>query len=286
MTILALKNMIFYPYIFLMGSFVGSFLNVCIYRIPVGRKIYDGRSRCKCGQVVAWRDLVPVLSWLLLRGKTRCCQRPLSARYAIVETLTACLFLAYFLKESSLLFIPGTLLISLLIVISWIDWDHLMIPDSVNLGGLLLGLGCSILFPSLHLISPDRFPFPGIQSLGLSLLGAVIGSSVLLWIAIIAEFLLDKEAVGFGDVKLMGLMGSFLGWQGALFALFSGAMIGSVLLFPFMLLPKSSTLHIGRGKTVPFGPMLAAGALSYLFLDHARIKITLSQTLNLLYQAP
>lgn len=256
---------------FCIGAVVGSFLNVCIYRIPAGKSIIRPGSTCACGKPIAWRDNIPILSWFILRGRARCCGRPYSFRYPFVEALTGFLFLGAWLAYPPLLALLLMLFISLLICASFIDLDHMEIPDRFSMGAALLGFVLSVFFPSLH-GHVESAPIINSMRAGLdSALGLLVGSGIILWIAIVAEKVLAKEAMGFGDVKLMGGIGAFLGWQGAVFAIFGGAVIGSIALALVMLaqnlfprkLAKSGQQKAGFGQQTPFGPMLAAGAVLY-----------------------
>ena len=295
----------FFPtLVFVVGACVGSFLNVCIYRIPVGGSVVSPGSQCSCGKPIAWYDNIPILSWFILRGRARCCGNRFSIRYPAVEGLTAVLFfLCWYLLEP----IPalgGMIFGSMMIAAGFIDIDHMIIPDRFSTGGFISGMVFSSTFPSLHGFSGDLFVADSLRSLITSIEGAFIGSALVLWTALLAELVLKKEAMGFGDVKLMGAIGVFCGWQGAVFALFGGAVIGSagVLLYsPFHLLrnrgslERSDSKEVGSfndesvneelekekdrrregeestqliGRHVPFGPMLAAAGLIYFLFLH------------------
>jgi leader peptidase (prepilin peptidase)/N-methyltransferase len=269
---------------FVVGAAIGSFLNVVIYRVPAEKSIVRPGSHCACGAPIAWHDNIPILSWLLLRGRARCCGRPFSLRYPFVELLTALLFL-----ECWRLFPPdkagcGMVFISILVCATFIDLDHFIIPDVFTIGGALAGLVLSALVPALHGQSGDLFIVESLRSGVIALQGLLIGSGLVLWIALIAETLLKKEAMGFGDVKFIGMIGAFCGWRGTIFSLFGGAVVGTVWfilalvwqkLFPARktALPAESPdaegqpASLGFGVHVPFGPMLAiAAALYFLWL--------------------
>jgi leader peptidase (prepilin peptidase)/N-methyltransferase len=267
---------------FIFGACIGSFLNVCIYRLPKSESVVTPGSHCGCGQPIAWHDNVPILSWLFLRGRARCCGRAFSVRYPAIELLTALLFLA-----CAVLFPPGKalagmVLVAIVICAVFIDHDHMIIPDAFTIGGGVVGVGVSLLLPGLH----DQFhEFYLLASLraGLdSLLGLLVGSGLVLWIALIAEALLKKEAMGFGDVKFLGALGAFVGWQGAVFSMFGGAIIGCIWFAGALLWQKAfgkaaagarletpdgqATDQIGLGVHVSFGPMLGVAALLYFFV--------------------
>ena len=269
----------------LFGAMVGSFLNVCIYRIPADQSIVTPGSHCACGQPIAWYDNIPVLSWFILRGKARCCGRPYSFRYAFVELLTAALFLACWLLFPPAKAACGMGFVSVLIAATFIDLDHMIIPDVFTLGAGLVGVLLSFLVPVLHGFHGDIYLIDSLRSGTAALLGLLVGSGLVVWIALLAEMALKKEAMGFGDVKFVGMIGAFCGWQGAVFAVFGGAIVGTMW-FVFALLwqkvsgrasaiappsetPDGEPAALGFGMHVPFGPMLAiAGLLYFLFFSH------------------
>ncbi|TVR50953.1 MAG: prepilin peptidase [Puniceicoccaceae bacterium] len=273
---------------FVFGAITGSFLNVCIYRIPAGRSVITPGSRCSCGRPIAWYDNLPILSWFLLRGQARCCGAPFSFRYPFIEALTGALFLACWLVWPPGPALVGMVFCSILVCATFIDLDHMIIPDRFTIGAAVVGVGLSLLVPGLHLAETIGAPFDQLRSLRESILGLMVGSAVVLWIGLLAEVVLRREAMGFGDVKFLGAIGAFTGWQGALFALFGGAVLGTlavaVVLFyrgvtgrkPAPAPPPGAenapasgadAEPAPTGRETPFGPMLAAGALVYfLFL--------------------
>ncbi len=274
----------FATFVFIFGSLVGSFLNVCIYRIPVGKSVITPGSACACGQPIKWFDNIPILSWFILRGRARCCSAPYSFRYPFVEILTASLFLAAWIQHPHAKAACLFLLIALLICATFIDFDHMEIPDRFSIGTGILGVLLSGLVPSLHGIDEPLFALASIKSAFESLIGLMIGSGLILWIALVAEKVLRKEAMGFGDVKLLGGIGAFLGWQGAVFSLFGGAVIGTVGVLIWSV-AKTLTRTKGQeteenegliGREMPFGPMLAAGALLYALAFHDQVDQYLS----------
>ena len=277
----------FFPaVVFLVGACIGSFLNVVIYRVPKGESIVRPGSHCACGAPIAWHDNIPILSWLLLRGQARCCGRAFSIRYPFVELLTALAFLACWLHFPPAKAAAGMLFLAALIAATFIDLDHLIIPDVFSIGLAVAGVLLSLLVPALHVRPGDLFIVDSIRSAVASVQGLLIGSGIVLWIALLAEAVLKKEAMGFGDVKFVGAIGAFTGWHGAVFAVFGGAVVGTgwfvvALLWqklagsPSPVAPKSETpagepAPLGFGVHVPFGPMLAiAGALYFLFFHTA-----------------
>src|SRR4051812_12989285 len=213
---------------FLLGACVGSFLNVVIYRLPKEESIVTPGSHCACGQPIKWHDNIPILSWIMLRGRARCCGRAFSFRYPFVELLTGLLFVVCWLKFTPLVALCGWIFLSCLVAATFIDLDHMIIPDVFTIGLGVLGVLLSCFIPALHTVRGEIFMLDGLHSAVASLQGLLIGSGLVLWIALIAETLLRKEAMGFGDVKFVGAIGAFCGWQGAGFTVFGGAVVGTV----------------------------------------------------------
>jgi leader peptidase (prepilin peptidase)/N-methyltransferase len=275
----------FFPaVVFVLGACIGSFLNVVIYRLPASLSVVRPGSRCACGTAIAWHDNIPIISWFVLRGRARCCGRAYSFRYPFVELLTAAVFLACWLFFPPAKALCGMLFMSVLISALFIDLDHFIIPDVFTIGAGMAGVFLSFVVPALHDQSSGFFLADSLRSGIASLQGLLLGSGVVLWIAVLAEAVLKKEAMGFGDVKFVGAIGAFCGWQGAVFSLFGGAMIGTIWFAIAMLwqklagrpapvAPKSETPEgeaapLGFGVHVPFGPMLAiAGGLYFLFFQ-------------------
>lgn len=269
-----------YPWFFsglvaLFGACVGSFLNVVIYRVPAGRSVVYPGSACACGKPIAWYDNLPVLSWCLLGGRSRCCKTRFSIRYPLIEAITALLFWAAWLNYAPLVAVAMFVFIGLLVPAAMIDWDTMEIPDVFSIGGFVIGMMVSVLVPSLHVQSVGLYPLDAMQSFIQCLLGGFVGSGLILWLALISEVILRKETMGFGDVKLLGAIGTFLGWQGAVFSLFGGAVFGTLLLVP-ILLSKKRSLKVREagddseeeGSRIPFGPALVIGALFYALVLH------------------
>lgn len=290
--------------VFVFGACIGSFLNVCILRVPAGVSIVRPGSRCPaCGAPVARRDNIPILGWLLLRGRARCCGARISARYPFVETLTAALFLACWLAfapAAPAKALCGMVFASALVCAAFIDIDHLMIPDAFTIGLACAGVVLSCAAPSLHGQTHDVFVIAAARSGALSVLGLLVGSAVLLWIALLAETLLRKEAMGFGDVTFLGAIGAFCGWQGAIVAIFGGAILGSAwfaLAFargklfrkktparaPDATAENAPAEELGLHSRVPYGPMLAAGALVYFLFLHRWIDPHFAELIRVLW---
>jgi leader peptidase (prepilin peptidase)/N-methyltransferase len=285
----------FFPLVvFVFGACIGSFLNVVIYRVPAEKSIVTPGSHCGCGQPIAWYDNLPVLSWLILRGRARCCGRRFSFRYPAIELLTALLFLACWLLFSPAKALCGMFFLSALVCATFIDLDHMIIPDAFTIGLGVAGVMLSFLVPGLHDQHHSLFIVASLHSGITSLIGLLVGSGLVLWIALLAEAVLKKEAMGFGDVKFVGAIGAFTGWPGAVFAVFGGALVGTVWIglalawkkllgkntpaAPRAETPDGQPAEIGLGVHVPFGPMLAiAGALYFLAL-HPWVDAYLQQT--------
>ena len=264
----------FWPLVvFVFGSCVGSFLNVCIYRIPAGKSIVRPGSTCACGKPIAWYDNIPILSWFLLRGKARCCKRPFSIRYPLVEALTGCTFLAVFLQYPLLQTIPLWIFIALLTVGAFIDLDTMELPDVITIGGTIMGVALAFALPQLHECADGPFIADSIRSGTLAILGAAVGSGIIVWIREIGQMAFRREAMGFGDVVLMGLIGAFCGWKGALCAIFGGSVLGALLMIPWTLFLRFSARKKEQplpDTAIPFGPWLALGAAAYVLIPWVR----------------
>lgn len=230
----------------LLGALVGSFLNVCITRLPAELSVVTPRSRCpRCQMMIAWYDNVPVLSWLLLRGRCRRCREPISVLYPTVELATAAAW-AWFGWEYGLglLGLEGAIFITLLIGIAMTDAREYIIPDEFTIGGLILGLLFSVT--------------GGVPSVLQAVLGGVVGFGLLWLVGAAGTWAFKEEAMGGGDIKMMAMVGAFVGWQGVLLTVFLGALTGAAVFLPVSL--------TGRKKLVPFGVFLALGAaMAYLW---------------------
>lgn len=262
---------------FVFGAAVGSFLNVVIYRLPAGESVVTPRSHCRCGAQIAWYDNIPIISWFLLRGRCRHCGQRFSFRYPMVELFTGLLFLGFWLVGGWPVGLAWMVFGGLMIPAAMIDLDTMEIPDTFSIGGFVIGVVASCIVPELHGAGDSGyFIIDAVRGVTASLLGAFVGSGIVLWVALCAESLLRREAMGFGDVKLMGAIGAFCGWQGAVFAFFGGAVLGLILLvlsWPFTRSRKAAAPAVadsggdpeeGAGSRIPFGPSLVGGALIYL----------------------
>ncbi len=247
-----------YLILFIFGLCIGSFLNVLIYRLPREEKIGLSRSFCPhCRQMIPWYDNIPLLSYILLGGVCRYCKGRISFRYFFVELLTACLLCLLwwcFGAESPLVVAAYGVLVCLFIVATFVDLEFLIIPDVINFAGI----GCGLIFAALYppLLQANSWW----QGLYRSFLGVIIAGGVLYLIAVSASYLLKKEAMGMGDVKLLAMIGAFLGWPWALFTIFTSSLLGTLAAVVLLALGKASL----KGK-IPFGPFLCLGALVSLF---------------------
>ena len=234
--------------IFVFGAVIGSFLNVCIYRIPRSKSIVKPNSFCPaCEKPIRFYDNIPIASYIILGGKCRNCGAKISKRYPFVELITAVIFLIiyrrYGLSYESL---AQMIFVSLLITISFIDYDFQIIPDVLSIGGLILGLLIAFMRPGFRFM--DAF------------YGVLIGGGVLFIIAYGYQLVARREGMGGGDIKLLAMIGSFTGFKGVLFSLIGGSIIGSLVGIPLMLIKKENTKY-----AIPFGPFLSLCALIFLF---------------------
>lgn len=226
-------------YAAVLGACVGSFLNVCVYRWPEGQSVVSPPSRCpECGTGIRWHDNVPVLGWLLLRGRCRQCGARISIQYPLVELATASLWVAAVLRHGfSWQALASAFFFTLLLGIALTDARRYIIPDEFTLGGLAIGILLSL--------APG-----GIEPLQ-AVLGAALGFGLLWVVAVLGEMAFGKPAMGGGDIKMMAMVGAFLGPLGVVLTVFLGALAGSVIFGP---------ISLRTGKLVPFGIFLALGA--------------------------
>ncbi|MBZ5698137.1 MAG: prepilin peptidase [Acidobacteriia bacterium] len=255
--------------VLLFGLVIGSFLNVCILRIPAEKSIILPASSCpKCGKVIAPYDNIPVLSWLILGGKCRNCKTKISAMYPAVELLTGLLFMAcYFVFGLTLESLKWAIFAAMLVVLTITDLRERILPDAVNFFGLGVGLLFSFFTKPLDgsalWIANRWFDFPPPQpvlSFVDAILGAVAGSG-LLWVVAEGYFRLrGREGMGLGDVKMMAAVGAFLGLKRTLMTVLAASLLGSVIGIVLIAVSKK-----GRDYELPFGTFLGAGALLVLF---------------------
>ena len=229
----------------LVGLAVGSFLNVVVHRLPRGESVVSPGSRCpSCGTPIRWFQNLPLVSWLALRGRCASCGAGISWQYPFVEAATAAIWAG---NVAALGLTPeaarGIAFLTLLLAIAVTDARHYVIPDELSLGGAILGVALAGL--------------PGPPSVPESVIGGVAGGGALWLVAILGTWAFRKEAMGGGDIKMMAMVGAFVGWQGVLLTIFLGALAGTLIFLPLHLL--------GRKKLVPFGVFLSVGAaITYL----------------------
>jgi leader peptidase (prepilin peptidase) / N-methyltransferase len=235
-------------YIFIIGAIVGSFLNVCIYRIPLDQSIVTPRSRCpKCGTLIPWYHNVPILSFVWLRGKCFQCGNPISPVYPFVEFLTAILFLLlYRYFGISVLFFIYAYFGCSIIVLIFVDYYHRLLPAVVTYPAILIGILSSFLNPY---IGPKE-----------SLLGVLLGAGILLVVYFFYKFVRKKDGLGEGDIVMLAMVGAFLGWQNVLLVLFLSSLGGSLVGFVFIFFLKKGTDFL-----YPYGTFIGAAALPAIF---------------------
>jgi leader peptidase (prepilin peptidase)/N-methyltransferase len=234
--------------VFIFGICIGSFLNVCIYRLPESKSIVHPRSMCpNCRTLIAFYDNIPILSYIALGGKCRHCAARISFRYPLIEFISGIfavgVFLEYGLSFEALIYYT---FIATLLVITFIDIDHQIIPDVISLPGIPIFLAASLALPDIKLVE--------------SILGILIGGGSLWIVAQLYYVLTRKEGMGGGDIKLLAMMGAIIGWKGVLFTIFVASAIGTVVGMLVMLKTRTS-----MKLKVPFGPFLAIGAIAYIF---------------------
>lgn len=242
---------------FVFGLVIGSFLNVCVYRIPAKMSIVWPPSSCpKCQSRIKWYDNIPILSYLILGGKCRSCKEKISLEYPIVEFLTACLTLLFVWKIGLTLWLPFALIVLYsLIVLSVIDIKLMIIPDRFSLGLIVFGLACAFANPAFSGGVGDRIIS--------SLIGGAVGFFGLWLTAIIGQLIFKKEAMGGGDIKLMGAIGALSGWIGVINALIVSSFAGIFYFGVLMLLKKPA-----ENNAIPFGPFLSVGLIVNLLLPN------------------
>jgi len=231
------------------GAAVGSFLNVLICRIPEDKSIVFPASHCpKCQHPIRFYDNIPIISYLVLRGKCRDCHEKISLRYPLVEAMTAAFSLLLFWKFGiSLQYLFSFIFVAALIVITFIDFDHQIIPDVISLPGIPFFCIGAIFFMGLTVWE--------------SLLGILIGGGCLFAIAFGYEVITKREGMGGGDIKLLAMLGAFLGWKSLFFILFVSSLLGAVIGITLMVIKGENMKY-----AVPFGPFLSVAAVAYLFV--------------------
>lgn len=241
--------------IFALGLTIGSFLNVCIFRLPQGQSIVWPHSYCPfCRASLRWYHNIPVASFVFLRARCSFCGQPISLRYPLVELITGLLFLLVFLRFGFQWATPVYwLFFSILVTISFIDLDHRIIPDVISLPGVGAGFLLSFLIPWLSWVD--------------SLLGVLIGGGLLYAVAVAYKLLRKVDGMGGGDIKLLAMIGAFLGWKAVFPVIFISSAVGCLIGIPLMLFRGGDPQ-----LALPFGPFLALGALVYLLYGRILIQ--------------
>ncbi|MDF1579429.1 MAG: prepilin peptidase [Desulfuromonadales bacterium] len=231
----------------LLGAVVGSFLNVCIYRLPRGKSIVSPPSSCpECGARIPWYLNVPLVSFLALRGRCRVCKTPISMRYPAIELLNGLLFWVIFDRFGISWLTPVFwLFAAALVVIALIDLDHQIIPDVISLPGIVAGFLCSFLIPWL--------------SWSDAALGILLGGGSLFVIATGYQLLTGREGMGGGDIKLLAMVGAFMGWKAVLPIIFLASLLGTLVGVPLMLVQRKNAR-----LALPFGPFIVCATLVFL----------------------
>jgi leader peptidase (prepilin peptidase)/N-methyltransferase len=230
------------------GALIGSFLNVCIHRLPRGESLVRPGSRCPgCRAPVRPYDNIPIVSYLLLGGRCRSCRSHISIRYPAVEALNAAGYILIWYRFGAT---PDAVVFGAFytaqLVVTFIDWDHQIIPNRITYPGIAIGLISAATVLAGSFVD--------------ALLGAILGGGLLYGVAVGSEKILKKEGMGLGDVKLLAMIGAFLGWRAVLVTIFVGALAGSIIGLTLMALRVKQ-----RGEPIPFGPFLALGACAALF---------------------
>ncbi len=247
-------NLLILIFVFIIGALLGSFANVLIYRLPRSESVVRPGSRCpECGNAIAWYDNIPIVSYLVLKGRCRSCRQGISWRYPAVEAVNALLYLGIVLRMG---IGPRTAVLALfataLLVVTFIDLDHRIIPNVISFPGMAAGVVLSLI--------------PGHPEPVDSIIGLLVGGGFLYAVAAVYFFLTKREGMGMGDVKLLGMIGAFLGWQALPVTVLFAALTGSVIGLIAMKIHKEGTTY-----AVPFGPFLSLGAMAHVFFGRELI---------------
>lgn len=242
--------------VFAFGSCIGSFLNVCIYRIPENRSIVFPGSFCpNCKNAIPFYLNIPILSYVFLMGKCKFCKIKISIRYPLIEALTGIFALLLFLKFGlTLSFFYWFVFISTLITISFIDFDHQIIPDIISLPGI-------IIFASSFYFLPE-------MTIKDTIFGILLGGGSLYAVAFLYYLIKKQEGMGGGDIKLLAMIGAATGMKGVIFIIFTGSLLGTIFGILFMVYTKIKDTKL----KIPFGPFLSAGAILYIFYGEQLIQ--------------
>ncbi len=262
----------------IMGGMIGSFLNVCVYRLPEGLSVVKPRSRCpKCETPIAWYDNLPVISWILLRAKCRQCKAPISWQYPLVEAITGILFLLVFLKFGFTLASPiYMILVAALVLVTFVDLTDWTIPNEVTFPGMPLGIVCALvamMVPESGLLLDDPI---------MAIAGLFAGGGLLYGLDMVSLLVLKKRGMGFGDVKLLAMLGAFFGLWGVFLIIILASFSGSAIGIPLIMAGRKQTSvsedneKENIGHYLPFGPCIVLGGIVYLFYGPQIIQTYLS----------
>jgi len=234
-------------FVFIFGLCIGSFLNVCIYRLPQSKSIVQPRSMCpNCGVPIRFYDNIPILSYIVLRGKCRHCSASIAFRYPAVELISGAfalgVYLKYGIRFDALIYYA---FIATLLVITFIDIDHQIIPDVITLPGIPIFFAASFALMQITFVE--------------SIIGILVGGGSLFLVAWLYHLLTKKEGMGGGDIKLLAMIGAVIGWKGVIFTIFVASAIGT-LVGMLIIIKTRKTMKLA----VPFGPFLAIGAITYI----------------------
>jgi leader peptidase (prepilin peptidase)/N-methyltransferase len=248
-------NDIILTLLILMGLALGSFLNVCIYRIPEKKSILSPRSFCpRCGTKIRSYDNIPILSYIILKGRCRKCKMKISLQYPLVEFLTSALLVLTYLRFGLTWdFAARGILVVVLVITFFVDLKHRIIPDVLTIPGIILGFVLSFVVSSPSILN--------------SLLGILVGGGIFYLAAVLGEFLFKRESLGGGDIKLAMMLGAFLGWKNILLVLFLSALLGTLIGGLAFFFSKD----VKETRTIPFGPFLALAAVVAMFVGDALI---------------
>jgi len=244
---------------FVFGTIIGSFLNVCIYRIPAGMSVVKPRSRCgSCGRTLTGLDMVPILSWLFLRGKCRSCKSKVSIRYPMIEALEGILYLCVFLKyQVSFITLILWGFTSLLTVVFFIDLDHKIIPNKIVLFSLLMSL-----FPITYHLKSGYSLYPSGSWLE-PLWGILLPTGIMLSIAVLSILIFRRSGLGYGDVKIFAPIGIFLGWKLALLSIWLSFVLGGFFGIYWIVIRKKSSKDV-----IPFAPFIVISSFIAIFFGN------------------
>jgi len=258
----------FWPFqllLFAAGLSIGSFLNVVICRLPRNKSVIWPRSYCpSCKKVIPFYFNVPVVSYLILRGRCRYCKAKISPRYLIIELISGLTVVGYFMYFGLNLQAAAAVVLTLVLIpVFFIDFEHRIIPDVISIPGIAIGFGLSFVTAEPGWIG--------------SLIGILLGGGGLLSLGLLGDYLFKKESLGGGDVKLAAMLGAFLGWQKVLFVFISSALLGLIGAVVMMALSK----QMRETHQIPFGPFLAAAAVMALFFGDRVISLYLEHFLGI-----